>query len=436
MITIIDAPCGTGKTSWAIQEMNRHPEKPFVYCTPFLDEIQRVRISCGKERFKEPLPYTGTKIDDFNDLLSQNVNICVTHSTFLNSTEETLQAIHEGGYTLILDECLDVVQPFNSISTVEDVPRQQMSKNDVKWLLTNGVITIGDDSKVTWCGGTAGNDFKFSEAQRLACAGRLYCVNGTFLVTIFPPEIFTAFDEVFAMTYCFDGYTMKYYLIMFNLGYELRSIANDNGLYSLVPYNPDADYVFREKCAELIGFCSEDKLNQPETRSLARNWFEKASKDDLKSLRNQLAHFYRRYLKSKNVKAADIMWTTLKPYDKDLKGAGYTQTASITKKEREKLSSSEIERLEKQYSCFVPCNARATNDFKDRWALAYCLNLYQNRYIIRFFKDNAVDIDEDAYTIANLVQWLCRSRLRKGKAIELYMPSLRMRKLLSKWLKV
>ena len=416
--------------------MNKHPEKPFVYCTPFLDEIDRVRKSCGKERFKEPLPYTGTKIEDFNDLLSQNVNICVTHSTFLNSTEETLQAIHEGGYTLILDECLDVVQPFNSISTVEDVPRQQMSKNDVSWLLANGVITIDGNSKVVWCGGTAGNDFKFSEAQRLAFDGRLYCVNGTFLVTIFPPEIFTAFNEVFAMTYCFNGYTMKYYLLMFNLCYELRSIKNDNGAYSLVHYNPEADYAFRRKCAELINLCSEDRLNQPITRSLARNWFDKASKDDLKSLKNQLGYYFRRYLKSMNVKAADIMWTTLKPHDKDLKGDGYTRIAPITKTDREKLSSNEIERLEKQLSCFVPCNARATNDFKHRWALAYCLNLHQNRYIVRFFRDNGIDYNEDAFTIANLIQWLCRSRLREGREIELYMPSLRMRDLLTKWMDI
>ena len=65
----IDAPCGAGKTSWAIQYMNENEGESFIYCTPFLDEIARIREHCGVERFNEPQPYDfGTKIEDFNNL--------------------------------------------------------------------------------------------------------------------------------------------------------------------------------------------------------------------------------------------------------------------------------------------------------------------------------------------------------------------------------
>lgn len=33
-ITIIDAPCGAGKTSFAIQHINENTSESFVFCTP------------------------------------------------------------------------------------------------------------------------------------------------------------------------------------------------------------------------------------------------------------------------------------------------------------------------------------------------------------------------------------------------------------------
>lgn len=56
MITVIDSPCGYGKTSFAINMINDNPTKNFVYITPFLDEVGRVidstRYSRQKKRLK------------------------------------------------------------------------------------------------------------------------------------------------------------------------------------------------------------------------------------------------------------------------------------------------------------------------------------------------------------------------------------------------
>ena len=90
--------------------MNRNIERAYIYCTPLLDEIERIRRACGYHRFNEPQPYNGTrKIDDFNDLLTDGGCVAVTHVTFLNATPETLERIYEGEYTLILDEALSIV---------------------------------------------------------------------------------------------------------------------------------------------------------------------------------------------------------------------------------------------------------------------------------------------------------------------------------------
>ncbi len=106
MIRVIDEPCGKGKTSFAIQMMNEHPERAYIYCTPFLDEITRIKEATNIN-FKEPQFNGGRKIDNFNMLLMSGENIALTHSTFANATAETLEYLSSGEYTLILDAAGD-----------------------------------------------------------------------------------------------------------------------------------------------------------------------------------------------------------------------------------------------------------------------------------------------------------------------------------------
>ena len=54
--------------------------------------------------------------------------------------------------------------------------------------------------------------------------------------------------------------------------------------------------------------------------------------------------------------------------------------------------------------------------------------------IIRFFKDKNIEVDVDAWGLSELIQWIWRSRIRKGEEINLYIPSSRMRGLLKDWL--
>ncbi len=427
-VTIIDAPCGAGKTSWAIQYMNANKGKSFVYCTPFLDEIKRIRESCGWDRFKEPMPYTdGSKLTEFNTLLAKGECIAVTHSTFLNATDETLHAIAENDYELILDEALDVVKPFNDIQSVAASPKQSVSKADIDWLIECRHISIATDFRVSWCGGATEADFKFSEVRRLAELERLYCVNRTFLVGIYPPKVFQAFKQVYALTYYFKGYSLKSYFDMFNIKYEYASVINDDGGYKIIPYDPSIDLTFRAKCAELITVCDNDRLNPP--RALSKRWFDKADESDIATLKKHIASYFS-HLEPKPM-AKDIGWTVFQEYQAKLKGKGYTRVRNVSKSEQIGLSTGELDRLESETSCFIACNSRATNMYRNRWALAYLINLRQNPYIKDLFVNAGVRYVEDDYSIANLLQWLCRSRLRDGLPINLYLPSARMRKLLS-----
>ncbi|MHA4067886.1 hypothetical protein ACX16W_22875 [Bacillus cereus] len=56
-VKVIDAICGAGKTSYAIQYMNEHKDKLFIYVTPFLTEVERIKEQTIQEFFEPNAKY-------------------------------------------------------------------------------------------------------------------------------------------------------------------------------------------------------------------------------------------------------------------------------------------------------------------------------------------------------------------------------------------
>jgi len=57
-------------------------------------------------------------------------------------------------------------------------------------------------------------------------------------------------------------------------------------------------------------------------------------------------------------------------------------------------------------------------------------------YIVQFFKDRGVEVDNDSFALSEMIQWVWRSGIRDHKPINIYIPSSRMRNLLKDWLSV
>lgn len=406
--------------------MQKHTDKSYIYCTPYLDEIKRIRKDCGQGRFKEPLPYESSKIDDFNKLLASGTDIAVTHATLINATDETINRIQEGEYTLIMDETIDVIQEYNDISSVKET-HQTLNETNIKCiLLEKGFITIGSDNKVSWIERKYDDGFQFSEVERLAAMGRMYCISEKCMLAVLPQDIFSAFKEVYVLTYQFSDSILQHYFDFFNLEYEVR-------------FDRDADRLFREKCKSLITlhYGGNNKRNY-----LSSSWYDGASKKDIKAVKNKLENYYGNTLRRTGYKVNDAMWTCPKKREKDLSGKGYTRR-DLTKIERE-LPKAEQELIRGRAFRFVPCNARATNDYRDRWALAYCCNMHYNPMIKRFFTDGnewrrkeglpTIEPNDDRFALSCLIQWVCRSRIRDGKEIHLFIASKRMYDLFVDWM--
>jgi hypothetical protein len=402
---------GTGKTSYAIQLMQEAPlNQKFIYVTPFLDEVQRIKLEVSSRDFKEPDTQhgSGTKLQSLKRLIASGADIATTHSLFSKADQELMELLQWENYTLIVDEVMDVVTQL------------QVRTGDIQMMLKGGAIEIDQaTSRVLWKEHPK-FDTTFSTVRDYAIAGNLFAVNDTAFVWNFPAKIFALFEQVYIMTYLFDGQSQRYFYDLHDIQYSYFSVTKDGERFKLVPKSDSAED--RSRLKELIHIY-DGKLNEigEKETALSKRWFDsKHNKDKVKQLKNHLANYFRHIT---NANAESFIWTTFMDAKHKLKGKGFS-------KEESKSNSTE----EVGQACFTAFNLRATNKYKHKDVLAFCLNRYMNPIEKQFFYHHDVHIDENLLALSDLLQWLFRSAVREGRTVRIYVPSRRMRTLLIRWL--
>jgi hypothetical protein len=394
-ITVVDSVMGSGKSSWAIQFMNdeRNAFERFIYVTPINTEVDRIKDACPRRAFHSTNldKYSGRKMHVAKEWLQDRVNICTTHSLFRAADAEFLAYVRENNYTLILDEAMSVIE-------VSDV-----KSKDIETLLRAGNIEFDADGRVTWLNDDY--DGRFVDIKAYAKAGTLFHLSGRMFIRAFPAEAFRAFSKVYCLTYLFKAQQQRCYFDLHGLKYEMKAVGRgEDGAYQLVEHD-----IKTEGRAELYSLIDiyDGPLNEVGRRekAMSSNWFAKATTlDDRKMLQRAIRNYL---MNVQRARVADVLWTTKK-------GAFKVRDYD---------------------TAFAPINCRGTNAYADTWALAYAFNRFANPEEGMFFGKYGITVDEDKLAVSDLLQWVWRSRIRKGETVKLYLPSSRMRSLLLAWSK-
>lgn len=398
-IKIIDAICGAGKTSYAIQKMINE-EGLYIYVTPYLSEIERV-IAATQGDFKQPNNRNdkGSKLESLKWLVARGENIVCTHELFKLCDLEILALIKDMNYTLILDEVLNVINPI------------KISKKDIHMLELSNTIHINKETGIIkWLDDEYKG--KFEELKHLSKNDNLFLFRNTFVFWTLHHKAFESFQEIYILTYLFDGQIQRYYYDLHNFKYKKYSVVKNNNTYELIDYDKKVDN--RERLKELINIYEDkgkSKLNSNYCKRTTDNMFSstwlKTCDDETIQLLNQNLF---NYFKSNKTPISKIFWTTIK----DMK------TKFINKKTKS--------------NNFVSVNVRATNDYKHCTACAFLFNRYMNPIERAFFEFHNVKVDEDILAVSDLIQYIFRGCIRDNKTINVYIPSQRMRQLLYKYL--
>ena len=200
-MSIVDSIMGGGKTTAALQKINRGYGLRFIFVTPFLSEVDRV-LECTRD-FYQPKELGNGKLDSLHDLLCDGKNIVCTHALFLRSTKETMQLIYHGKYILILDEALEILHEYNSVVPVS----KQVNDKTVKWLIKTNSLKVDDCFNAHW-NGDEEEGFQFSEIVNFSENKTLRCVRNNLYVE-YDPEIFRTFQQIFVLTYLFKGFLLQ-----------------------------------------------------------------------------------------------------------------------------------------------------------------------------------------------------------------------------------
>lgn len=394
---------GTGKSSAAITYMNEHPEKRFIYITPYLDEASRIAQGCNSMHFYEPQrksEHHGSKTLHTMELVQAGKNITTTHQAFRYYPQELLDLIREQHYTLIIDENVEVLEEINIDIT------------DFKLALDSGWIEEYKPNTFRLIykdyNGTAFRDLfrimKSRDVVRMNDPNKKF-----FFFWRFPEEMITAFDDVFILTYLFEGQGLHHFLKIYDLPFQYIGIAHPNDteyrFSDTENYIPSYVYDLPNK----IHILENERMNHIGERyhALSLSWFSRCP-ELVSKLKNNMYNYYNNM--TPKVPAECRMWSTYESVRSKIKGKGYTKG-------------------------FLSFNTKATNRFKNRTRLAYSINIFMNVGQKLFYKDFGVDADDNIYALSVMVQWIWRSAIRDGAEIDLYIPSRRMRVMLQNWIR-
>ena len=392
-LKVVDAGCGVGKTTAMINYINESDDnQKFLYITPFLTEVDRIKKSCKSKNFIEPASLP-TKSDDLIRLLEKKYNIVSTHALFKKITDTALDLIQFNDYTLIIDETADVIEEI------------EISKNDLKTII-NEYTSIDEFNTLHW--NEWNNDYKgrFEDYKNMIQLSGVKAHKSDMgevvsIVWTFPISIFESFKEVFVLTYLFNG--QKSY-------YEYHKVNIENLYVKDFKLTKEKQVYDYSKQKSLIKIVDDEKLNSIGNNrgSLSMSWFKRNSQLALiKQLKNNINNFFKNIMKGTPIEKK--LWTTFKEYEHLIKGKGYT-------------------------NAFAPINIRATNDYRQVTAVAYIANRYMKPTLKHFFESEGIGVDEDTYALSELIQFIYRSAIRDGNPITVYIPSKRMRELLINWI--
>jgi len=220
-----------------------------------------------------------------------------------------------------------------------------------------------------------------------------------------PQCILSAGNSVTVMTYKSEGSMLLSYLRKLGLSYE---VSNDNHL----------EEDFRTKAAELttiedIGALSKLKLTYSgqEKGISSSSYYSKVSRS-LKNLKER---------KLVGVGINNVLITCKK--DAWLKASNDNQPKPGAFAKNSRLKDAN----------WIANTTRGTNDFIHCSHLVYLYDQNINPVVARWLGDSSRAFN-DAYALTELIQWVWRSRVRRGEPITLYLPSPRMRKLFEEWL--
>lgn len=418
VVEVVDSIMGSSKTTECFNWINKNPNDKYIYVSPMLSEVDnggRIHTSVLGVEFISPSleddnKTYSTKSEHLTYLLENGFNISCTHKLYLNMDESHFKLLEKHQYTVILDEEIEVIRSYGSYS-----------KSDIDYLIEKQEITISEiDGAISWIGSSTSVDsfdHKYHKLKLLCEKQSVYLNRGVsakknILISHIPLKLLQCAKRVIVITYMFKGSVLDCFLRL--KGIKTKPCTDIIPKMNLKP----------SSFKDLITLVPPSKKTVD--IKMSKTWWDGLTEKDKGSV-NSIANLVMNTAKNYGMKAEDVMWTC--PKDN---AYGVSESAKSIKMNPKGYVKHVVDGVVKY--CWLPVNTRATNDYSHKKMVAHCYNRYPLQPIKVYLQTCGVPIDEERYAVSSLLQFVWRSRIRKGEPIVLLIPSYRMCRLFCMWL--
>ena len=396
-ISIIDRPCGSGKSTDLITYLlalkaNNIKEK-ILLVLPELGEVKRFIDALGTDYFEEPVVqenwvdegYANNKTDVLIDILSRGRNAIMTHSLYerIKRFEHLLT-----DYCVIIDEVPTVAKQvptmfgsgvFNNLlhekQYISIDPNTQLITATGNWLIDEAEYHDGTDVDIT----------KFMAAIQRA---EVYYIKGTYCLMPLPDAFFTKPKSLTILTFLFEGTQLDHY--MNKRGYKY-SIQTDPYELALFKQQMNSHLKVHHKATDV------------------KAGFEVMTSKSAKQ-RQKVGNFIKNTIQVLNKNGFGFSPEMILVASS--KDAWFGNKENASSKVSNASSLMTLTRLSK--ATYTAMITRGTNKFKDRDILIMMgkVNLHPN---LAEYLGMQTQKAKDRHTLSELIQLIYRTAIRDGK---------------------
>ena len=407
-ITLLDHPCGFGKTTSLLSVINSQPDLKFLVVVNTLDEVDRIMLGVSQGRMfapKDALEANANKGEQLEALLVANKSVVITHKLY-----EKAGRLADGGllqdYSVIIDEVP------NTIRALQTVKPESMKEI----YLDKGFLEMSRTAELRVTQKWVDGYDKFSDTLRSSIfnasrgRGLFYDGKGN-LITSIPVSLFDYAGSVTVLTFLSSGSLLTKFLELNGLKYETKTV-------------PGALRAFKERALSLLtiqGLPALEKVPYSYSKQTAYTVSSKPARTTATALKNL------RQRQLVDVDPGNILLTCSKStwYKRSRKGdIDATKPGAFAKDSR---LFSKVN--------WIPNTTRGTNKFGHCTHLIYLYEQNANPVLMNWMKLNDAKFRQQ-YAVTEMIQWIWRSQIRNGLPVTVYMPSKRMRDLLTSWLRL
>lgn len=410
-VEVLDSLMGSGKTHAIIDYMSKHQDKPWLYISPMLEEVdQRVparAVELGLDFFVPEEDEVNTKSENCLKALQKGMNVCCTHNLMYKFTKDHLAAIQKQGYNVVSDEELNLINGHS------------LTKADADFLIDNNLIAIDSESgAVEFLDKKMSLAARYGEIKALADLGMLYAAKRStrFMVVQLSPKIIDCSERFILLTYNYKNSLMQTFLELHN--YEYKEF-NEVTLFK-------TEEEIKKDLLERIEFVETPSVKKIQGKyTLSKSWWVNATKEE----RKEISKCVQACMKTTDVGRRGMFYTLPKDYASKTKGF---ETRWVGNEP----TVGEDGEIDEMTRTFIACNARSTNKYADKELAVQAYNLFPNQSVKAFIQGQGKVVDDDVFALNMMLQWLFRGCIRKKgtEKLKVAILSKRMSVLFKDWL--